>query len=219
MSNIVVYFGAQPSEGQTVSESLRAKGILLTKIETSKVVFHGGPTTVQPGFAVYKAYLPMFIRMAHGEKIVDFTDPFGTIPFEDKQIPLPFPDLVISWKYPVDDAVRAQLRELGFRDDVVKGRPALRYANPSVEIVKAALDRKANISAPTNEQAVNIFALRRCSTLRNIVSRFLDTHQYPAFIDEDHESEFNKAYGSVFLKDTTESDAAVCATYVIHTRC
>lgn len=207
MSNTTVYFGTQPSEGQTVSPSLAAKGIELTKIEMSKVAFSGGPTTVQPGFAVYKAYLPMFIRMAHGEEITDFTDPFGTIPFDDRQIPLQFPDLVVSWKYPVDDAIRAQLKEVGFRDDVVKGKPAMRLINPTVEAVNVAKNLKVNITCPTNEQSVNIFALRRCSTLRNIVSRFLATHQYPAFIDEDHESEFNKAYGSIFFKDTEAAAA------------
>lgn len=202
MSNVTVYFGAQPSEGQIVAKELAAKGIELTKLECSKVNVHGHSTTVQPGFAVYKAYLPMFIRMAHKETITDFSNPFGSIPYSDRQISLPLPDLVVSWKYPVGDEVRAQLRDIGFRDDVVKGKPALRISNPSIDAIKAALNHKVNVSAATNEQSVNVFALRRCTMLKNIVSRFLATHQYPAFIDKDHESEFNKAYSSVFYKDT-----------------
>jgi hypothetical protein len=201
MSNVNIYFGAQPSAGQIVSDEVKAKGLELLRIEPSKVNFHGGPTTVQPRYAVYKAFLPMFIRLAHDMDVTDFTDPFGPFPKPYTALDISFPDLVVSWSVPVADEVRAQLREIGFMDTIIRGKPAMKIRNPGTDHVKAALERRCLTTSATNENSVNIHALRRCALVRNIASLFLAVHQYPAFVDEDHESEFNKEFEDVYRED------------------
>jgi hypothetical protein len=207
MSSVTIYFGTQPSRGQIVADSVRAKGLELLKIKPEKVHYHGHPTTVQPGYAVYKSHLPMFMRQACGEDIVDFRNPFGSIDVNAfSPLSIPLPALVISWSFPIADEVREQLASIGYRDTVVKGRPAMIVEKPTKEHVIAALERKALETSPTSENTVNIFALRRCSYVLGLISTFLRIHQYPAFIDKEHETEFNKAFAVFFAEGTYEDD-------------
>jgi hypothetical protein len=207
MSNVNVHFGAQPSQSQVVSDNVKALGLELLKIEPSKVNFHGHPTTVQPGYAVYKAYLPMFIALAFGKEIIDFTSPFHKIPLRpaDKHLPIQFPSLVVCWNIPVAEEVKENLRAKGWVDTVVRGKVALVKKFPDPEDARDALERGAIATAPAPEGCVNIVAFRKCWLLRSLISAFLACHQYPAFVDKEHESEFNKCYQEIINEyDTSE---------------
>lgn len=194
MSTVNVYFGAQPSEGQIVSETVRARGIELLKIEPSKVIVTGGPTTIQPGYSVYKSHLPQFLEAAATSNPTRSTSSYPGIPDinPDTRLPINYPDLIVSWRVPVGEEVREQMKEYGFRDTVVRGKPAMIARRPTGELVEKALNHNVLTTSPTNENSVNIFSLRKCVLLKNIAEAFISVHQYPAFIDQDHESEFRK---------------------------
>jgi hypothetical protein len=200
MSNVVIYFGTQPSSGQIVADQLKSKGINLLKVSPDQVHFHGGPTTVQPGFALYKAYLPLFIAQAICDNgRTDFTDPYGLVPWNKypTKLPIRMPALVGTWATPIGEEVRAELRDKhGFKDTIVKGKAAMIKENPLGGDIAALRSKGALENSPCNENSVNIFALRRCNLVLSIASVFLRVHQYPAFIDDDHESEFNSAYAA-----------------------
>lgn len=202
MSSSTVFFGVQPSEGQAVAPSLSAKGISLLKIEPSKVIVQGGPTTIQPGFAVYRSFLPAFIRAALQGGVLRTNDAYNPIPFKliTKDIPLNYPDLVVSWKVPVGEEVRAQMRAAGFNDTVVRGKPAMIVRYPTANHIRVALDHSCVTTSPAPENAVNVRDLRKCGLIKNIIKAFIAVHQYPAFTDEEHEGEFKKGITSVPLE-------------------
>lgn len=199
MSNVNVYFGAQPSQSQIVAPSVKARGLDLLKIECSKVIFYGHPTTVQPGYAVYRSFLPMFIAQAGGKVITDFSDPFykfKVLP-EERHLPIPFPSLVVSWNIPIAEEVKEGLRTKGWNDTVVRGKVAMIKQRPGPQDVRDALETRAISTTPAPENTVNIVAFRKCYIVRSMLTSFLAAHQYPAFIDKEHEGEFNKNYQEI----------------------
>lgn len=196
MSNSTVFFGAPPVEGQVISDTLRAKGINLLKLSPSSVKIHGGPSTIQPGFAMYKSYLPAYLRAGITRETVTPNEAYGCLPHSllKQPFPLLLPDLVITFRYPITEDQRKKLHDLNFNDTVIRGRPALIVRNPQREHVKAAEDLNADPNSPSPENAVNLRDLRKCAIIRGILKSFISVHQYPAFVDEEHESEFRKGF-------------------------
>lgn len=196
MSSSVIYFGIQPTAKQEVADDVKAKGLNFLRVEPSKVITFGHPTTIQPNFAVYKSHLPLFIEAAmSGTKVTAMSNPFIPINARGLDIlPIPFPSLYISWQHEISEEVRDALRSNGWKDTMTRGKTAMYHTKPSLDIVRSALETKPSSTTPAPENGINIFTFRKALLIVRLISTFLRIHQYPAFTDEEHEEEFNKHY-------------------------
>jgi len=196
MSNsATVFFGLQPTRTTDVPDDVKAKGLSLCRAEPAKLHISGGATTIQPGYSLYVNYLPAFIAAAFNEGPYTVRDPFSVIANFNGTMPvLPFklPGLVISWAFTVPEEVRDNLREKGFMDAMMKGKTAMIHPEPTISIVRGALETKCSETSPSNRNTVNIHDFRRIIVLIRTLSVFLRVHQYPAFQDDDHQAEFDK---------------------------
>jgi hypothetical protein len=193
ISDVIIHLGARPESGQTVSEELKDQGINLLRLQPSQVNWHGTPVVHQPNFTLYRGSLPLFIESAIcGKPILPSWDPYQELAYTGDVLPIPTPSLTVSWPFPIADEVRAGLRQVGFKDTVLRGKPGMIHNNPSKSVVIAAKDTKASEVSPAPENCMNIKSFRFLVVITRILAAFLHLHQYPAFIDEDHVEEFTK---------------------------
>jgi hypothetical protein len=102
-SDIIIHFGAQPTQGQEVAIELKEQNINLLRLSPSEVNWCGGPTLIQPNYSFYVRNLGPFIACAAGEinQITVLTSPFQVAPPVTDPLPLPFPKICVSFLYAV----------------------------------------------------------------------------------------------------------------------
>jgi hypothetical protein len=197
MSNqaAIVYFGAQPKHGETVSEDLKELGINLLRLAPCQVSVHGGPTHIQPNYSVYKAHLPLFIHSAIEEtRITPTSDLHNVINYTGPVISIPLPSLVVSFATAVSEDLKDELKGKGFRDTVIRGKPALIADKPTLELARLARDKGCQQTTAAIENTMNLKDFRFAIFILRTMTAFFKLNQYPAFLDDDHVEEFSKQF-------------------------
>jgi hypothetical protein len=205
MSNpATIYFGSKPTRGEEVSPEVKEKGLDLLKMDTSQVRVHGGPTLIQPNYSVYKMNLAQFFYSAIEDTYISpRTDPYIPLNYTGETIAIPYPALVVSWSSPVSEDIKDEMRGLGFRDYVARGKPAMIHEQPTADLAKTAISKGCIQTTATSANTMNIKDLIQAQLLLRIITAFIKLNQYPAFIDEDHVEEFSKNFEGGFSMKVT----------------
>lgn len=200
----IVHLGAPPTQKQTVSSSLADLGINLLRAQPGDVPFEAWPRTIQLNYSLYRSHIALFMSCAaDGVPItLQGASSYKSLDYDGDVWNIAYPSLVISWLKPIPDEVRDSLLGKGWKNGVVKGKPVLIKDNPTIEDARDARETKAMMTTPTTPNLMNIQAFRMLLVIMKIAAVFIKTHQYPAFRDKDHESEYRKM---INLVDVTKS--------------
>lgn len=205
----VVYFGATPNEKQVVAKEIKDLGIDLLRKDTSSVSWEGKPTTLQANYGLYVHNISRFLVAANeGEMCVLKGDAFKGLYYDGDLFHLPYPTLVINWGFALAEEVAESLRSQGFRDMQVRGKPCMVHENPSVEVMKKARETKCLLTSPCVQDQMNITSFRSLMLMQKILSAFFKLHQYPAFVDSEHESSYRELFGDI-VEEEAESEAMI----------
>jgi hypothetical protein len=136
----------------------------------------------------------MYTAMMGTEVMVGASSYPGLECKELPNLPIPYPSLIVNWQVPIADEVRDEMRNNGWRDTLVKGKPGMIKDRPSPSDATYALSKSCLQTTPTLFNSMNIASFRKAIFIATVAATFLRTHQYPAFIDDDHESEFAKSF-------------------------
>lgn len=221
MSNIYIRFGAEPSQTQVVAPELVERNIHMIRREPSAVQVQGGATTIQPNFSIYKAFLPSFMySIARGGDVHVRTGatmfPGLALPTYHTRLPIAFPDLLVHWNINIAEEVRDEMRSKGWRDTMTKGKTAMVKDRPTIEDAVYAKSKGCKPDTPTGENSMNLNSFRSALKICDILALFLRLHQYPAFVDDDHESEFNAKAFQVTKEETEEAEESEMVVEVCH---
>jgi hypothetical protein len=204
MSNAVIHFGAQPTQSQVVSVELKAQNIELLKLQPSEVRWHGIPDLIQPNYALYIARLSTYMEAAASERSqVAIKNGFNLITLDNPTLRLKIrvPPVNIQFTQTVPPETLDELRNKGWKDTVLRGKPAMYHSSPTPELVVEVRNHHASMTAPTIDGSTNIVGLRYLYVIIDLITVFLRTHQYPAFIDADHEAEVS-GYMKLFIPES-----------------
>jgi hypothetical protein len=205
MSNIIIHFGAPSRPGQDVAPEVKEIGLMLLRCAPNAVTWSAAPTTIQPNYSIYKDSLAAFMSCAAGELkfITNKTDPFQVCPKVEDKFPLPEPTICFSFSYALPDEVAQELRQgYGIQDTVIRGKPAMLYkGTASPDLILRLKELKVLMTTPAIDGVINLSSLRMLRYIVNLLSAFLKTHQYPAFLDESHEEEFTIGWRTGPMED------------------
>jgi hypothetical protein len=93
----VFYVGLEPSATQVVQESLSRRGIRLLKTQPSQVIPVVGLSHVQPGHAIFKTSLPVYVKAALSRDSTPLNEPW--CPLEKSFLPGFVRNPAIIWSY------------------------------------------------------------------------------------------------------------------------
>lgn len=190
-----VVFGVTPSETQVVSKEVKALGYNLLRQSSSAVSWIGTPTTIQANYALYTSYISAFICAASSNTFCNLSgDIFRQLPYTGDGPYVTWPTVVVNWSKALPEEVADDLRKKGFRDMMIRGKPCMVIERPTRTQIQQAMSTKCSQTAPCVQDTINIVAFKTLRLLQRILGAFIKTNQYPAFQDEDHESEYQKLF-------------------------
>jgi hypothetical protein len=199
--NGIIYFGAQPSNTQTVSQELSSRGINLLRSTPSQ----GCPQVIREvssaSYTLYENFFPKALEAALQNKYMHF-DTKGPsycqmdLPKNNSAFQRTPP---IVWNYPGKDKTPEAISQIRDRYDAVEtvsqGRPAL-MAILRPDQVATLLESNPSKTTPASLTAINISAYQGYLILHRLAHLYLCVNQYSLMSEGvDSESEFyQKAY-------------------------
>jgi len=185
MSTTTIYYGAPPKGTQSVSESLRLRGINLLRSTPKKAVPVGIRLINSPNYDIYTENLATVLHAHHNNTPipVDRNQPFQQL---ESKANLEFGTRMrVVWDFkdatpPPDqtalDGMRAryQVSELS-----IHGKPAFMADLNITQLVSLMKIPGINRQVPTVSNTMNIFAAQILVKLQRTARAFLQLHQYP----------------------------------------
>lgn len=179
--NSLIYLGEVPSDRQSVSETLAARGINYLRSEPSKIVPVIHLDNSLPPYDIYKNNLHAYIRAAVTESPVLLNDPY--MPLESTVTLSCMPERVpVIFGFPskVRDEARDFLKtEFRLEDTLAKGKPALRGSLTYEEMRTLIRDHNPVQITPSSNTHINLSTAKHFRVLHRIAGAFLRLQQYP----------------------------------------
>jgi len=142
----------------------------------------------QPAYKTYANFLPAYMAAYRSQRNRSIMLPYHPLQWSssDPTFSSSLPDVTVSFpKVPTSELLET-MRAQGGRELTVKGTKVFIIPEPQPAMLRAILAGGASRTTPAAVNSVNIDALSTLSLVRRIFSNFFFTHQYPAFIDDDH---------------------------------
>jgi hypothetical protein len=210
MSNAIVYFGAPTKDANSVGEEARNLGLEFLRESPSRVNTTVALQYIQPGHAIYKRFLPTFIKYAK-EKVRISTRVPPYHPINHTILP-PFVKLpVLIWSYNhkmAPEQIDVIKNDFEAQETSVKNKMAFRAPVKSSAWLTKLMDTKPILVTPSGGNEINISSFFTYLALGRIIDAFSRTNQYAAFPDNDkaHVGRFCGIKGIEFATKSTELD-------------
>lgn len=217
--NSLIYLGETPSDRQSVSETLTARGINYLRSEPSKLVAVVHPVSSLPAYDIYKNNLHAYIRAAHSKSPVLLNDPYmplettATLSCMPSKIPV-----IFSFTSKLRDETRDFLKsEFRLDDTLARGKPAFVGELTFEEVRTIVKDHNPVTTTPSTNTHMNLIAAKSYRVLHRIVSAFYRLQQYPTYKDGEMTAFMDKAVDVAIPVDnkedvdmTTDAEEQVC---------
>jgi hypothetical protein len=192
----ILLLGAPNRKGLAVAPALADKGVDLLRKAPSEVNIVAIPDMIQPRFALYRGTLPHHMLSYYkGGTKVSLATQGALCEYQGDTLPLPLPNLIMSWTVAVPEEVVDEIKaKWNGMPSVAKGKASLEVKITRISDLPLLVQYKPNPVAPCVENAINVAAFRQLVGVIRIFSLFLKLHQYPAFADLEHLSNFSNHY-------------------------
>jgi len=207
-SDALLFLGARNDKGLAISPDLKDQGIDLLRKSPGDVTWEVIPDVIQARYPFYRGTLPLFIKAFTSNKRVPLTSQGYSCDYVAPILPLPLPNLIMSWTIPCPEEVATDLRtRFGGRDVQAQGKAALSLPVPDVDTLRTLIGYKPNTICPTIEDHLNVAGFRTLLAILRIMSAFLQIHRYPAFEDNDHRSRFEDLFKEKKQKEVVVAES------------
>lgn len=200
MSNAIIYYGAPiTSSQQTVSESLRLRGINLIKTSVRSIRPDGISFINSPSYDLYKENLHLAIWSAYKAEPIAMTIEHKYRAFPTKTNLEGFSRLNVVWSYedaqppPDAAAIDAMKAKYNPSDLKIHNKPCF-LAEVSLSSLTELSDAGANETIPTVTGAINLSAAYALIKLQRLALAFLKTHQYSLANGNDQADVFQRLF-------------------------
>jgi hypothetical protein len=203
MSNGVIYYGAPvTSAQQTVSESLRLRGINLLKSTPRNATPDGVRLIVSPAYDIYienlhvaleSTIIGMAIPVNDGSRFKMYTQKVNLEGFSNMRVVWDYADIQPAMDNVALDAMKGRYNAAEIE---VHGKPAFMA---DININQLASLNKTNIrkTTPLIGGTLNIASALALIKIQRLARGFLGLHQYPLSNDgTDEKAEWSKLFGS-----------------------
>lgn len=179
--NSLIYLGEVPSDRQSVSETLAARGINYLRTEPSKIVPVVHLDHSLPPYDIYKNNLQGYIRAAATGTPVLLNDPYMPLEstFTLSCMPSKIP-VIFSFGSRIRDETRDYLKQkYTLEDTLAKGKPALKGQMTFEEMKELIQDHNPVQTTPTSNTHINLASAKHLRLLHRILGAFFRLQQYP----------------------------------------
>jgi len=184
MTSAIVYFGVPPRAGQTINSDLSAMGIDLLRAQLSSLDLCPLPTYVQPHYALYVDFLPLFLFSRQHNITLD-TGHSPYVGLSHTTLPSFFRMPPVVWNYNATqspDRIDEIKNKYGAIEVTIRGKNAFQASLNLGQVREIASDNAITTTASLNTN-VNLSTLRSFLAINRIADLFLRVHQYPAYQD------------------------------------
>lgn len=181
-------FGYPNTKGIKVSDYLASQGISVLRCTLSGYEAVVTVSSNQPAYRSYVQYLPAYMAAYCTQKKVSIMSPYHPLLYTSSEslIGYALPDMSISFPAVPPSEILDVMRAAGCQELTVKGTKIFLLLSPSPDLIRSLVAGGAIKTTPAAVNSTNIDSLATLSLIRRIFSNFFHTHQYPAYIDEDH---------------------------------
>lgn len=173
---------------------------VLTKLEQGINLLRTSPRAIlpipyianrQPAYSTYTTFLAPYMSAYITQTRTPVSRPgYSILTYGDALIPMTLPPLSLSFAKDIPQEAMDKIKELGGNDQMVQRTRIFIVGNYDSGFVKDMVRVGAIKTAPSPMNTINIFCIPVLVFLRKLISCFLRTHTYPAFIDPEHVSSF-----------------------------
>jgi hypothetical protein len=184
----VVYFGAPAKSTSSVSEEIKSLGLNYLRQSPSNVVIQTAIEYAQPGYAVYKAFIPSFIKAAKENKAVSTRSSIYQ-PVAHTTVPAFIKNPKIIWSYTCQlspQEIDVKKEKFGCTETKAKGRLAFAAVWKDQawwEMLKN--ENNINRQTPANIDCLNMQAFSSYIIIWRMLDAVLRVNQYSAFKTND----------------------------------
>ncbi|DAD54840.1 TPA_asm: hypothetical protein [Armillaria mellea ambi-like virus 2] len=222
--NSLIYLGETPSDRQSVSETLTARGINYLRSEPSKLVAIVHSDFSLPPYDIYKNNLHAYIRAAHTKSPVLLNNPYMPIEttFTLSIMPGKIP-VIFSFNSKLRDETRDHLKSTFRLDDTLaRGKPAFTGELTFEEIRTVVKDFNPTLTTPSTNTHMNLIAAKSFRVIHRIAAAFYRLQQYPSHKDGEVTDYMRNAVDVAIPVDdkedvdmTTDSEEQHWVTYML----
>lgn len=184
-SKMKIYFGHDSTSNRKIAKSLQEKGISLLRAAPSEIPLVGLYAYPQPGYGDYAMNLPAFIYATEKKTRTTLTGVGYPVPTPYvNMIPIDFPPVFGVLRANSDPAdVFAGEKWSSYSD---RGKNKSFLVNASRGLLRIANDNRILTDEFSPAFASRFADVGSMMKIQQIVSGFLRTHVFPAFVDSDH---------------------------------
>jgi hypothetical protein len=192
MSQAIVYFGAPTEDANSTSEEAKALGLEFICESPSKVNTTVALDYKQPGYVIFKAFLPKFIYVAKNStatapiRISTRTPPYHPVSHTTLPPFVKLPTLIWSYNNKLNPEQIDEVKtKFGAIETVAKGKLAFKAPIQDATWLKLLKEGSPVQVTPSGTGEINLASFSTYLVLGRLIDLFCRTNQYPAFKDHD----------------------------------